>query len=236
MVGVEGEPVAGAGSGRVSVPVKTYRLTREQIRQERMPLYRIDDRVPASLTAAGSTTVLRRRLLGVLGSVSCPEDLATMAHYVASALGRAAAAVSGFHSPVERGWLSACLAATVPVVACPARAIENMTLPSDWQAPVESGQMLLLSGLKPSIRRPEASTAALRNRLVAALADDILVINASAGGKLEALTRDAITWGKPVLTIIHPANEALIHLGAFPLRPAQAEEDLAVARLGRPHA
>ncbi len=56
-------------------------------------------------------------------------------------------------------------------------------------------------------------TATARNRLVASLADELLVAYANPGGKIEALAAEALTWGKPVYALDHPANAGLLKQG-----------------------
>jgi len=59
-----------------------------------------------------------------------------------------------------------------------------------------------------------------RNRVAAALADDVLIAHAQPGSKTEQLAQEVLEWGKPAYTLDHPANEHLLALGAEPLSPA----------------
>ena len=66
--------------------------------------------------------------------------------------------------------------------------------------------------------RATAELAQRRNELVAALADEVFVPHASAGGKIDQLCRKIITWGKPLLTFDGPENAGLLALGAKPIQ------------------
>jgi len=62
----------------------------------------------------------------------------------------------------------------------------------------------------------------VRNRMVAALADRILVVHAVPGGRLQRLAAEALSWKKRVLCPDLPSNRDLIVMGAEPLRAAEA--------------
>ena len=89
-----------------------------------------------------------------------------------------------------------------------------MRLPSAWQAPLEDGRLLLLSTFAAERRRVTAELAAVRNELVAALADEVLVTHAAPESKTERLCRNVRAWGKPLLTLDSSANANLVALGA----------------------
>jgi predicted Rossmann fold nucleotide-binding protein DprA/Smf involved in DNA uptake len=55
----------------------------------------------------------------------------------------------------------------------------------------------------------------LRNRLVADLADAVVVAHAAPGSKMEVFCRELLAAGKPVYTFDHPANASLLTAGAI---------------------
>jgi predicted Rossmann fold nucleotide-binding protein DprA/Smf involved in DNA uptake len=87
-------------------------------------------------------------------------------------------------------------------------------IPGEFHKPLGDGQLLLLSPFDETERRVTAELAAARNRFVAALAERVLFVHAAPGGRTEVLAREVIGWGKPVHTLAHPANAALMDLGA----------------------
>lgn len=182
---------------------------------------------PLVVTARGDVAILTGKTLAVFCSVRCPGSLIVRTLDLAAGL-RAAGitAVSGFHAPVERECLRLLLRGEQPVVACPAREVVGMRLPAGWHAPMARGRLLLVSPFRAGERRVTAATAYRRNLFVAALADAILFIHASPGGRLEALCATALGWGKRVLALAGPENAGLLALGA---RPAHEDATLGLA-------
>ncbi len=174
---------------------------------------------PEALEARGELALLGGKLLGLFCSSRCPASLLLPAYDTAAALAAAGVAiVGGFHSPPEQGCLRLLLQGRGPVVICPARRLEGMRVSAAWQPALTADRLLLLSPFG-QVGRITAETAAQRNRFVAALADELLILHAQPGGKTEQLCREALTWGKPIYTLAHPTNANLLALGAqeYPL-------------------
>lgn len=87
-----------------------------------------------------------------------------------------------------------------------------MRIKGESRGPLERGRFLFVSPFGKE-RRASAEGALYRNRVLAALADDVLVIHASLGGKSEAFCRELVAWGKPIYALSHPANEHLEDVG-----------------------
>ena len=90
--------------------------------------------------------------------------------------------ISGFHSPIEKDCLGILLRGKQPVIICLARAMDKIRLPSDWRAALDAGRLLILSPFEKRPRRPTIESARQRNELVAALADEVLILHATPGG------------------------------------------------------
>jgi predicted Rossmann fold nucleotide-binding protein DprA/Smf involved in DNA uptake len=127
--------------------------------------------------------------------------------------------IGGFHSPMEREFLAALLRGRQPVIICPARGLGDLRVHAEWKKPLEDGRLLVLSPFEEKLRRATAALAQERNRFVGALADEVFIAYAAAGGKTEAFAREIIAWGKPVYTLDDPANAGLVALGARPITP-----------------
>jgi predicted Rossmann fold nucleotide-binding protein DprA/Smf involved in DNA uptake len=156
-------------------------------------------------------------------SVECPGSLIIGAHDLAQALRRSEiAVVSGFQSPVEQECFTILLRGPAPVILCPARRIDRITIRPEWRAPIESGRLLLFSIFAEHQRRPTAQLAMERNRLVAALADVVFVAHAAPSSKTAEFCREAWVSGKAMYTLDNPANAELISLGARPVTPVEA--------------
>ncbi len=172
---------------------------------------------PAAVTALGDLALLDRRPLALFCSSRCPGSLIVQASDLAHALrSRSATVIGGFHTPVERACLEILLAGVGPLIVCPARGMYR-TISAELRRPLAAGRLLLLSPFEEAERRVTAELAAYRNRFVAALAERVLFVHAAPGGRTEALAREVVGWGKPVYTLAHPANAALMDLGAHVL-------------------
>ena len=186
-------------------------------------LARLGTRAPEVLTACGSLSALRRPLVAFFSSVAVPGEAMLAAYDLARAMRDAGVpAIGGFQSPLEHGCLDFLLRGTQPVVVCPARGIGGMRAPAAWLRPLQEGRLLVLSPFPTERRRASAATADARNRMVAALADRILVVHAVPGGRLHRLAAEALGWKKRVLCPDLPSNRDLVVMGAEPVRSAAA--------------
>jgi len=173
---------------------------------------------PATMAALGDIILLDSRPLAVFCSSRCPGSLILEASDLAHALRDAGAAViGGFHTPVERACLEILLGGAGPLIVCPARGLYRR-VPEELRKPLADGRLLLLSPFEETERRVTAELAAYRNRFVAALAERVLFIHATPGGRTEALAREVIDWNKPVYALAHEANANLVALGARQIR------------------
>ena len=175
----------------------------------------LGERAPAVITACGNLQILASRKLGLFCSARCPGSLILQTYDLIRQLrDTGVTLVSGFHTPMEKECLALLLRGQQPVVVCLARGLKGMRLPSAWQAPLEDGRLVLLSTFAAERRRVTAELAAVRNELVAALADEVLVTHAAPDSKTERLCRNVRAWGKPLLTLDSSANANLVALGA----------------------
>ena len=187
-------------------------------------------RVPQLLTAVGNLDILRQKKLALFCSVKCPGNLILQTYDLARALrDTGVTVIGGFHSPMEKECLALLLRGTQPVIICPARGIERMRLPTEWQALLAEGCLLLLSPFAEKLRRVTADLARKRNQFVAALADEVFVAHASAGGKTERFCRNVLAWGKSLLTLESDENVHLLALGARPVQLEHIREQWAAA-------
>jgi predicted Rossmann fold nucleotide-binding protein DprA/Smf involved in DNA uptake len=175
---------------------------------------------PAAITAIGKPALLERRKLALFCSARCPGSLIVQSYDMVQRLRESPfAMLGGFHSPMEKEWLSVLLRGPAPVILCPARSVETMRLPTMYRRPLQKGRLLILSCFPGGPDRPTTEMAEERNRFVAGLADIILVAYAAQGGKTEQLCREALILGKPLYTLDDKANAHLVDLGAKPISP-----------------
>jgi predicted Rossmann fold nucleotide-binding protein DprA/Smf involved in DNA uptake len=159
---------------------------------------RLGKDAPSRLLVVGNRRLLRTPSVALLCSADCPGHAILAAHDQAARWrdeGRCV--VSGFHSPVEKNCLRILLRGRQPIIVCPARSLERMRLPADLKEPLAQGRLLLLSPFASTDRRVTTALATQRNRLVAALADEIVFAYVKPGGHLDELRQVAAGWKVP---------------------------------------
>ena len=182
---------------------------------------------PAAIEALGDLHILQRKSLALFCSVKCPGNLIVQTYDLAQKLRAAGVTViGGFHSPMERQCLAILLRSPHPVIVCPARSLPRR-VPPEFRQPLAEGRLLLLSPFAVAVNRADEETARHRNRVVAALADQIFAAYAAPNSNTEFFCREILSWRKPLYTLAGDANENLLALGAKPVNP----EDLSWAQL-----
>ena len=205
--------------------MNTVHLSQHNARYPAALKIHLGDHTPAFIAALGNLDILQRRKLALFCSVRCPGHLILQTCDLVQHLCQGGVTViGGFHSPMERECLTILLRGTQPVIVCPARSIEGMRVRAEYKKPLEEGRLLLLSPFGETQRRVTASTATVRNRFVAALADAIFVAHAYAKSKTEQFCREILAWRKPLYTLESDANVNLIAQGANGLSPDDALE------------
>ncbi len=182
------------------------------------------DEAPVALM--GNPRILQRRLIGFFCSARCPGDPILKTFDLARRLRDAGVTiVCGFQSRMEKELLYTLLPGPARLVFCPARGLGRMRILKVWNPSLYEGRLAILSFFDDHVHRPTVASASERNARVAALSDVILVAHAEAGGKIEALCRDALAQGKPVFALASTDNVRLFEIGA---RPVDADNPLDV--------
>ena len=180
-------------------------------------------RMPAAafreLYALGDPGILHHPLIGLLCSIQCPGSIVIKTFDVIRKLrDLKIPMIGGFHSPMERECLDLLLRGEQPVILCPARSLRHLRMGKKARKAVSEGRLLVLSCFGDGVRRTTAAQSILRNDVVAALADAVLVPHASKNGKTWTAVRGALERGQNVFTIEDEANTSLIAAGARPFR------------------
>ena len=153
---------------------------------------RVGPEFAARIVGAGETALLDEPLLGLIASRECPgkvllEALDRVPEWVKA--GRVI--VSGFHSPLEQQVLRSLLRRNGRAVKVLARGFGdkggNYRPTAEEREPLANGRMLVISAFAPIVTRTTRETALARNRLVLALAAEIVVPHVAAGSPLAAL-------------------------------------------------
>lgn len=176
---------------------------------------------PSSLATLGDTAVLDRPKVALFCSAKCPGKLILDTYDLAKRFRETGVTVlSGFHSPMEQECLRILLRSPHPVVWCLARGMLKRVpaKPVDCRAAVSEGRLLIVSSFDDTVRHITARTAMARNRVVADLAAAVVVAHAASGSKVEALSLELLSSGKPLYTFDHPANRLISEAGAKDVR------------------
>ncbi|RLD12210.1 MAG: hypothetical protein DRI44_01470 [Chlamydiae bacterium] len=174
---------------------------------------------PKKISAAGNTELLNNKKIGLFVSVNCPGVMIFQSYdFVFKMRTREKMSfISGFHSPMERECLRSLAAGATGIIWCIAKSLESFKLPEDLGKTFDDGRMLILSSFPENVTRITKETSMLRNKLVAAIADESFFSYAAPGGKTEKLCCEALEWGKPVFTLKEPENQGIIDRGAVPI-------------------
>jgi len=145
----------------------------------------------ARIIGVGETALLSERLLGLIASRECPghvllETLDRVPEWVKA--GRVI--VSGFHSPLEQQVLRSVLRRKGRVVKVLARGVSEYRPQPEEHEPLAVGRMLVITACSPEVRRTSRETALGRNRLVLALASEIVVPYIAADSPLALLLKE----------------------------------------------
>lgn len=175
----------------------------------------LGDKAPSRIASIGDLDILNSKSLAFICSVKCPGNIILQTYDLAQQLREAGVPViGGFHSPMEQECLRILLRGKQPVIVCPARGLKAMRIPSEHKQALKEDRLLYLSPFSDKLRRPTVDSALLRNRFVAALAEQILVPYASPNSKTVDLCRQVKLWGKSMYTLVNDGNAALIDPGA----------------------
>ena len=152
---------------------------------------RVDPDLSTQIVGAGETVLLSELLLGLIASRECPghvllEILDRVPEWVKA--GRVI--VSGFHSPLEQQVLRSVLRRKRCVVKVLARGMTDYRPTAEEREPLAAGHMLVITACPPQVRRTTRETALERNRLVLALASEIVIPHVADDSPLAALLKE----------------------------------------------
>ena len=126
--------------------------------------------------------------------------------------------ISGFHSAVEKSFLEVLLTGDCPIIICPPRSLTRYRIPTQYSPALKSKRLSIISNLPESVRTNSAASSMARNRLVAALATEIVITHASDGSKTEQFALELLGQGKNV-SCLDPNCETLMQAGARRIPP-----------------
>jgi len=170
---------------------------------------------PAALSCAGNEELLGMHSLALLCSRQCPGSMILQTYeFIQKLRRRNIAVIGGFHSPMEKECLRALMSGVTGIVWCLAKTLDRFKVPDEFKALADAGRLLLLSPFPATVTRITAETAAVRNRVAAALADEVFLPHAAAGSSTETFCLELLAWEKPVLTLAAEENRGILERGA----------------------
>lgn len=158
---------------------------------------RVGSELAARIVGAGETALLDEPLLGLIASRECPghvllETLDRVPEWVKA--GRII--VSGFHSPLEQQVLRSMLRRNGRVVKLLARGMNDYRPTPEERVPLAAGRMLVITASPPAVLRTTREAALARNRLVLALAAEVVAPYVAEGSPLAALLEKSALAGR----------------------------------------
>lgn len=150
---------------------------------------RADGKTQGQWSGVGNPALLDEPLLGLLVSRQCPGSvLLKTLDRVPKWVKENRIILSGFHSPLEQQVLRSVLRRKGRVIKLLARGlIEYRGAPSDEREAMNDGRLLVLTAFPAEVRRTTRATALERNRLLLALASEVLAPHIAEGSPLAML-------------------------------------------------
>ena len=204
-----------------------------------------DPEAPAVLFSRGDHRALEHRRVAIVGTRRCTRYGRDLATELGRDLAEAGVAVVsglalGVDGAAHRGVLSGSSAPPVAVVGSGLDVVYPPAHAELWRRVGSEG---LLLGEAPLCARPEAWRFPVRNRIVAALAEVVVVVESHPSGGSRHTVDAAMERGIPVMavpgSVRSPASElpnALLAEGCHPVRDAtDVLVALGLSAAGRPH-
>ncbi len=107
--------------------------------------------------------------------------------------------IGGFHSQLEKDVLHYLLKGKQPVIIALARGLKQKLEPA-FQKPFDEGRLLIVTPFGKEVKRVTEETAAVRNKMMIDMADEIVAGFASEGGAISKILQ-ARSVNKRISTI-----------------------------------
>ncbi len=211
--------------------MKTQHIRPQSAGYPEILVQRLRDAAPRNLYALGDCGILRNRLLGLICSIQCPGSIVIRTFDLIRKLREERTVmIGGFHSPMERDCLDLLLRGVQPAILCPAKSLRNLRMGKLARKALAESRLLVLSAFGDEVRRTTSTQAFLRNDMVSALSETLLVPYASKNGKTWSAVRRAFEYGHKVFTFEDEANADLIACGARACREDRIDDIISKTR------
>lgn len=152
---------------------------------------RVARELAAQIVGVGETALMAEPLLGLIASRECPgQVLLETVDHVVEWVKAGRVIVSGFHSPLEQQVLRSVLRRKGRLVKVLARGMDDYRSTAQESESLAAGRMLVITACPPEARRTTRESALARNRLVLALASEIVTPYVADRSPLAALLNE----------------------------------------------
>lgn len=94
--------------------------------------------------------------------------------------------ISGFHSQLEKDVLHYLLKGNQPIIVALARGLKHK-VESELKKTLDEGRLLIITPFEKHVKRVTEETAAIRNKMMIELADEVVMGYASKDGNLQKI-------------------------------------------------
>lgn len=135
----------------------------------------------------GNVEILKQHKIAFLCSRKCPANIVLKSYdWAIEQRNKGTCVISGFHSKIEKDVFHFLLKGKQPIILALARGMRKRLEP-ELQEAINKNRLLIIAPFDETVKRVTAETAFQRNRLMAELADEILIAYASKDGSLGRL-------------------------------------------------
>ncbi len=157
---------------------------------------RLRDAAPPRLHLLGPPEILDTHKTALFCSTRCPADAILRTHQAARRMRDSGITViSGFQSPMEKECLAILLRGKQPIIISVARSLTGMRIPAQCRPAFNEGRILFLSPFAEKPTRITKESAARRNEITAALADEAYIAYAEIGSRTDQIAQRLKEWG-----------------------------------------
>ncbi|HRO43457.1 MAG TPA: hypothetical protein PL009_11535 [Flavipsychrobacter sp.] len=144
----------------------------------------------------GNTELLKLNKIAFLCSRSLPAAAVIPCYDWAIAMREAGrCVVSGFHSQIEKDVFHYLFKGSQPIIVVLARGMKQQW-DEGWKEAIEAGRLLVITPFEDTTRRVSKRTAAIRNKFMLELANELVVGYCNSSGELELQLK---SLSKPVV-------------------------------------
>ena len=162
----------------------------------------------------GNKEILKYYKIAFFCSKLIPPNLITNIYdYFIKLRNESITIISGFHTQIERDVLKFLLKGKQPIIICPARSVQKISIKPELKDAFNNNRLLFISPFKNTDRRITKELSLKRNLFITQIADEIVIAHASKEGSLEKIIKELQNSKKIKKTFSSSHNQNLIDSG-----------------------